>query len=125
MASNRTALLLSPILGLVLYAHLVGLDRGASVFYPLSAMADMADTYLAVAQRLPAHQHLAQMEQALELSTQLYEKPAAYNALARSAYFARDYSRAHTLWQRSLALDPAQADIRQALDQLTTPETPP
>ena len=47
------------------------------------------------------------MEQALKLSTQLYEKPAAYNALARSAYFAKDYTRARTLWQRSLALDPA------------------
>ncbi len=124
MASNRTALLLSPILGLVLYAHLVGLDRGASVFYPLSAMADMADTYLAVAQRLPAHQHLAQMEQALELSTQLYEKPAAYNALARSAYFAKNDTRARTLWQRSLSLDPAQEEIHRQLARLTA-EIPP
>ena len=122
MASNRTALLLAPILGLVLYAHLVGLDRGASVFYPLSAMADMADTYLAVAQRLPAHQHLAQMEQAFELSTQLYEKPAAYNALAHSTYFAKDDTR--TLWQRSLALDPAQEEIHRQLARLTA-EIPP
>ena len=85
-------------------------------------MADMADTYLAVAQRLPAHLHLAQMEQALELSTQLYEKPAAYNALARSAYFAKDDTR--TLWQRSLALDPAQEEIHRQLARLTA-EIPP
>ena len=100
-----------------------GIDE--SVFYPVGAMPDMADTYIAVAQILLARGHLDPMRQALELSIQIFAKPAAYNALARSAYFARDYSRAHTLWQRSLALDPAQADIRQALDQLTTPETPP
>ena len=88
-------------------------------------MPDMADTYIAVAQILLARGHLDPMRQALELSIKIFAKPAAYNALARSAYFARDYSRARTLWQRSLALEPAQANIRQALDQLTTPEIAP
>lgn len=104
--------------------EILAAGAGESVFYPLGAMSDMADAYIAVAQRLLAHQHLAQMEQALELSTQLYEKPAAYNALARSAYFAKDYTRARTLWQRSLALDPAQEEIHQHLTRLTA-ETPP
>ena len=105
---------------------LAQLKEGASesVFYPLGAMSDMADRYIAVAQQLLAGQHLAHMQQALELSTQLYEKPAAYNALARSAYFSKDYTRARTLWQRSLALDPAQEDIRHTLTQLTTETTP-
>ncbi len=44
-----------------------------------------------------ADQHLAHMEQALELSTQLYEKPAAYNALAHRAYFSKDYTRTRTM----------------------------
>ena len=50
-------------------------------------MADMADTYIAVAQILLAHSHLDPMRQALELSIKIFAKPAAYNALARSAYF--------------------------------------
>ena len=100
-----------------------GIDE--SVFYPVGAMSDMADTYIAVAQILLAHSHLDHMRQALKLSIKIFAKPAAYNTLARSAYFTRDYSRARTLWQRSLALDPAQANIRQALDQLTTPEIAP
>ena len=64
------------------------------------------------------------MEQALELSTQLYEKPAAYNALARAAYFSNHYTRAQTLWQRSLALDPNQAEIRDNLTRLAAETTP-
>jgi uncharacterized protein HemY len=95
-----------------------------SVFYPLGAMSDMADSYIAVAQRLLTDQHLGHMEQVLELSTQLYEKPAAYNTLARSAYFYKHYTRARAMWQRSLALDPAQENIHQALSQLTTDTTP-
>ena len=102
------------------------LKAGASesVFLPLSAMSDMADAYIRVAQRLLADQHLAHMEQALELSTQFYEKPAAYNALAHRAYFSKDYTRARTMWQRSLTLDPTQENIRQTLAQLNTETAP-
>jgi hypothetical protein len=83
---------------------------GDSVFYPFGAMSDMADTYSAVAQRLLARQELDSM--------QLYEKPAAYNALARIAYFSRDYVRADNLWQRSLVLDPRQEKVRVSLAEL-------
>ena len=102
------------------------LAEGASesVFYPLGAMSDMADSYIAVAQRLLTNQHLDHMERVLELSTQLYEKPAAYNTLARSAYFYENYTRARAMWQRSLSLDPTQENIRQALNQLTTETAP-
>ena len=102
------------------------LKEGASesVFYPLGAMSDMADSYIAVAQHLLAAQRLTHMHQALELSIQLYAKPAAYNALARSAYFSKDYTRARTLWQRSLDLDQNQADIRQSLAQLIAETNP-
>lgn len=91
---------------------------GDSVFYPFGAMSDMADTYIAVAQRLLARQELDSMQEVLALSMQLYEKPAAYNALARIAYFSRDYVRADSLWQRSLVLDPRQKKVRVSLAEL-------
>ncbi len=91
---------------------------GESVFYPFGALSDMADTYIAVAQHLLAEQEVEAMQEALELSIQLYEKPAAYNTLARVAYFSRDYAGAQRLWQRSLALDSTQEEIRVSLAEL-------
>jgi len=91
---------------------------GDSVFYPFGAMSDMADTYIAVAQRLLMRQELDPMQEVLALSMQLYEKPAAYNTLARVAYFSHDYARAQSLWQRSLVLDPVQEKVRANLAEL-------
>jgi len=96
---------------------------GNSVFYPFGALADMADTYMAVAQQLLAQEEIGPMQEVLALSLQLYEKPAAYNTLARIAYFAHDYVRADSLWRRSLALDPAQAVVRASLDEMAARAT--
>lgn len=113
---TRTAVLVVPIAALTAYASLFGFDRGAvysgfHAFYPVGAISDMADAYIAGTQIVLAHGHLVPTPLALELSIRIFAKPGSFNALARNAYFDRDYIRARAL-VAALALDPNQADIR-------------
>ncbi len=89
---TRTAVLVVPIAALTVYS-------GFHAFYPVGAISDMA------------HGHLVPTPLALELSIRIFAKPGSFSALARNAYFDRDYIRARAL-VAALALDPNQADIR-------------
>ena len=108
---TRSAVLVVPITALTVYVSLLGFDRGAvysrfHAFYPVTAISDMAGTQLVL-----AHDHLVPPPQALELSIRIFAKPGSFNALARNAYFDRDYVCARAL-VAALTLDPNQADIR-------------
>ena len=96
------------------------LRRGIEEVEPASeqAVLEMAESYLAVGQTLSGRGQVKEMAEVLSLSLAIHPHKIAYNVLATTAFAEGDYARAIDGWQRSLALDEAQAETHATLAQV-------